>query len=90
MATRNTLVQRFVKPKSDMLDKPLQQVEEGPTHRNVTIRLPWIGRIGSSFGSEIRNTITKGFPEARPRVIFSTNRAFSGRQKDVLPQLREV
>ena len=79
------LVQRFVKPKSDALDKPLQQVEEGPTHRNVTIRLPWIGRISSSFGSEIRSTITKGFPEARPRVIFSTNRPFSGRQKDVLP-----
>ena len=79
------LVQRFVEPKSDTLDKPLQQVEEGPTHRNITIRLPWIGRISSSFGSEIRSTITKGFPEARPRVIFSTNRAFSGRQKDVLP-----
>ena len=57
------LVQRFVKPKSDLSDKPLQQMEEGPTHRNVTIRLLWIGRISSSFGSEIRSTITKGFPK---------------------------
>ena len=53
------LVQRFVKPKSDTLDKPLQQVEDCLTHRNVTIRLPWIGRVSSSFGSEIRSTITK-------------------------------
>ena len=49
------LVQRFVKPKSDTLDKPLQQVEEGLTHKNVTIRLPWIGRISSSFGNPQHN-----------------------------------
>ena len=65
------------------------QVDEAetPSLRRVTLRLPWIGRVSNTHRGEIERVIVKGFPTAEPRVIFTTRKAFSGRQKDVLPIL---
>ena len=43
--------------------------------------------ISTTLGKEIRQAITKGYPKVTPRTIFTTNKAFSGRAKDVLPML---
>ena len=51
----------------------------------VTIRLPWLGRVSSGFRRDINAAIVKGFSNTQPRVVFTTNKAFSGRAKDVLP-----
>ena len=59
------------------------------TSPSVTICLPWIGHSSTTLGKEIRQVITKGYPKVTPRTIFTTNKAFSGRAKDVLPMLSE-
>ena len=57
------------------------------TSPSVTICLPWIGHSSTTLGKEIRQAITKGYPKVTPRTIFTTNKVFSGRAKDVLPML---
>ena len=60
---------------------------EKTTSPSVTICLPWIGHSSTTLGKEIREAITKGYPKVTPRTIFTTNKAISGRAKDVLPML---
>ena len=76
------LVERIIKaPESRKAPSIAMNVPLKP----VIVTLPWIGRISSSFSHEIRTAITSGFAAAKPQVVFTTNKAFSGRQKDVLP-----
>ena len=51
----------------------------------VIMRLPWIGRNSTEFAGEIRKGIRTSFVGVESRVVFTTTKAFSGRQKDVLP-----
>ena len=53
--------------------------------QNVMLRLPWIGTTSNAHRQEIERVILKGFPTAQPRIVFTTCKAFSGREKDVLP-----
>ena len=52
---------------------------------HVSLRLPWIGSKSVEFGKTIRGAIRSGFPPTSARVVFTTQHAFSGRGKDVLP-----
>ena len=40
-----------------------------------------------NLGQGNQTAITKGYPKVTPRTIFTTNKALSGRAKDVLPML---
>ena len=53
--------------------------------KEVYFRLPWIGHQSTNFRKEITRAIDKGFFHVNTRVIFTTNRAFAGRAKDILP-----
>ena len=53
----------------------------------VHVRLPWIGRRSAELGKEVQDTVRRSYPTTTPRVVFTTTRAFSGRAKDVLPQV---
>ena len=53
--------------------------------KEIYIRLPWIGPHSTTFRREIRQAIDKGFSNVKTMVLFTTQRAFSGRVKDVLP-----
>ena len=68
---------------------PQQELDKEPDQqkklKDVTICLPWIGQISMSHSRDIRNTVKVAFPTANPRVVFTTKKAFSGRNKDVLP-----
>ena len=48
-----------------------------------TIYLPWIGHSNTTLCKEIRQVIRKGNPKVTPTMIFTTNKAFCGRAKDV-------
>ena len=48
------------------------------------LHLPWTGMVSTKFSRDIRSTVQTGFPGTDIRVIFTTTRAFSGRQKYVL------
>ena len=56
---------------------------------HVSLRLPWIGSKSVEFGKAIRGAIRSGFPTTSARVVFTTQHAFSGRGKDVLPPLEK-
>ena len=58
---------------------------EGQQMASVFIRLPWMGSVSNKFRKDITAAITGGFVLAKPRVVFSTTTAFSGRVKDPLP-----
>ena len=51
----------------------------------VVLRLPWLGRCSTDFKRDITHTVEKAYPSARMRVIFTSNAAFPGTVKDVLP-----
>ena len=77
--------QRENKPEQGKKDGSEKSVIDDEAEKQVFIQLPWIGQRSTNFGKEIRDVIQNGFPRARPRVIFTTKKAFSGRAKDVLP-----
>ena len=52
----------------------------------VFVELLWIGQKSTKFGKEIQNMVCKNYLTTTPRAIFTTERAFSGRVKNVLPQ----
>ena len=49
------------------------------------LRRPWIGNKSNGLKKEVLNAITYGFPKVKARIVFTTERTFSGRRKDVLP-----
>ena len=53
--------------------------------KEVYFRLSWIGHQSTNFRKEIIRVIDKGFFNVNTRVVFTTNRALSGRAKDTLP-----
>ena len=53
--------------------------------RLAFMRLPWIGPNSTGFRKEIKQTVVKAFPMVELKIAFTTNKAFSGRAKDVLP-----
>ena len=77
--------QRENEPEQGKKDGSEKSVIDDEAEKQVFIQLPWIAQRSTTFGKEVRDVIQNGFPRARPRVIFTTKKAFSGRAKDVLP-----
>ena len=53
--------------------------------RTVVLRLPWIGHKSTECHKEIERVITRSFNLAKPRIVFTTRKAFTVGGKDVLP-----
>ena len=64
-----------------------RKVMQEPDGREIKafLRLPWIGNKSNGLKKEVLNAIAHGFPKVKARIVFTTERAFSGRRKDVLP-----
>ena len=52
--------------------------------KTVVLWLPWIGPISCNYWLKIQQSITIGFPNAVPKVVFTSVKAFSGRAKDAI------
>ena len=57
--------------------------EEG--QQCASLRLPWIGHESIKFRREFHETVQRAFPGVKSRMTFTTQHAFSGKAKDVLP-----
>ena len=68
------IVDRVAKDTEEKVDQPVYR----DTTDNVIIHLPWLGRVSNSFRRDINAAIAKGFLNTQPRVVFTTNKAFSG------------
>ena len=49
------------------------------------LRLLWIGNKSYGLKKEVLNAIAHGFPKVKAQIVFTTERAFTCRRKDVLP-----
>ena len=76
------VIEKHLRVDKPVTTKPADQSESGDT---AFLQLPWIGRQSMRFRTEIADVITKAFPKVKPMVVFTTSKAFSGREKDVLP-----
>ena len=58
---------------------------DDPDVRWVVLRLPWLGNASNRLKKEITAVITRCYAQVSPRVTFTSQHAFNGRAKDVLP-----
>ena len=78
------VIERTISDKLASGDRP---PEMGPKRCPVFIRLPWVGAPSVCFEKRIRVATSKCFPQANPRVIFTTRAMLPFASKDVLPTL---
>ena len=57
----------------------------GPEKCPLTIKLPWLGSVSSTFADQISNTITGCFFSTKVRVLFKTRTILPSFTKDSLP-----
>ena len=58
---------------------------DNPDVRWFVLRLPWLGNAGNRLKKEITAVITRCYAQVSPRVTFTSQHAFNGSAKDVLP-----
>ena len=76
--------QGLAKAANETPPAPVDGETEVPKEIYMYIRLSWIGPHSTTFRREIRQAIDKEFSNVKTMVLFTTQRAFSGRVKDVL------
>ena len=76
-----------------IVDRTIRQVlQTSSTVRNkeegqqcASLKLPWIGHESVKLRREFHETVRRAFPGVKARMTFTTQHAFSGKAKDVLP-----
>ena len=82
------IVDKSINKAIESMKNPRQPALECADDKHlVHVRLPSIERRSAELGKEVQDTVRRSYLTTTPQVVFTTTRAFSGRAKDVLPQV---